>query len=144
MNSNRSPRQRRRRYFSLIEIMIVVVIIGLLSGIVGVNVYNYIDRARANKAKAEIHSLKNAIGTFYMDMGDFPKSLDELVRSPGSNKWDGPYLDPPKVPKDPWGEDYHYEVPGQHGSFDLYSYGKNKTAGGDGVDADITSWGEEE
>ncbi|MDX9980003.1 MAG: type II secretion system major pseudopilin GspG [Lentisphaeria bacterium] len=144
MNPNRTPRKLRRRYFSLIEIMIVVVIIGLLSGIVGVNIYKYIDSARSNKAKAEIFSLKNAIGTFYADMGDFPRSLDELVRNPGSTKWDGPYLDPPKVPKDPWGQDYTYVVPGQHGPFDLYSYGKNKTAGGTGADADINSWGEEE
>lgn len=144
MQLNRNPRKLRRRYFSLIEIMIVVVIIGLLSGIVGVNVYNYIDRARSNKAKAEIHSLKNAIGTFYMDMGDFPRSLDELTRNPGSNKWDGPYLDPPKVPKDPWGQDYRYLVPGQNGPFDLSSYGKDKAPGGTGSNADITSWGEEE
>lgn len=144
MTPNRNSRKLRRHYFSLIEIMVVVVIIGLLTGIVGINVYGYIDRARSNRAKAEIHSLKNGIGTFYMDMGEFPRSLEDLVRNPGSNKWDGPYLDPPRVPKDPWGEAYRYDVPGQAGRpFDLYSYGKDKAPGGTGADADITSWGEE-
>lgn len=144
MHPKRNPRKLRRRYFSLIEIMIVVVIIGLLTGIASINVFNQVDKAKANRAKGDIHSLKNAISTFYMDMGDFPRSLDELVRNPGSNKWDGPYLDPPKVPKDPWGEDYKYVVPGQHGRFDLYSYGKDRASGGSGSNADITSWGEEE
>lgn len=140
MTPVRHPRTCHRRYFSLMEIMIVVVIIGLISGIVGMNIYKNIDKAKANKARAEISTLKDCVGMFYADLGDFPKSLEELVTNPGSNKWDGPYPEPAKIPKDPWGEDYHYDCPGQHGSFDIYSYGKDKAPGGDGVNADITSW----
>ena len=136
----RTHRRRRCRYFSLIEIMVVVVIIGLISGIVGINVIGYVDKARTNKAKAEVSTLKDAAKAFYYDMGDFPRSLDELVRSPGSDKWNGPYLDPAKVPLDPWGEDYRYDYPGQHGDFDIYSLGKDKAQGGKGADADIVSW----
>ncbi|MBT7166864.1 MAG: type II secretion system major pseudopilin GspG [Victivallales bacterium] len=138
--SERQSLRRRRRYFSLIEIMVVVVIIGLISGIVGVNVIGHIGRARTNTAKSEVASLKDAVRTFYFDIGTFPRSLDELVRSPGSDKWDGPYLDRSTVPKDPWGQDYHYDYPGQHGEFDVYSYGRDNSTGGRGVDQDILSW----
>jgi general secretion pathway protein G len=120
--------------------MIVVVIIGLVSGIVGVNVYKYVDKARSKTAKAEVKTLKDCIGAYYADTGEFPRALEDLVTNPGNNKWDGPYPDPPKIPKDPWGEDYHYDCPGQHGEFDVYSYGKDKSPGGDGVNADIVSW----
>jgi len=138
--SKRQNLRCRRRYFSLIEIMVVVVIIGLLSGIVGLNVTRQIGKARWNTAKAEVATLNDGADAFYFDMGIFPRSLDELVRSPGSDKWDGPYLKPPKVPKDPWGQDYHYDYPGQHGEFDVYCYGRDNSTGGKGVDKDILSW----
>lgn len=132
-------RNYRRHCFSLIEIMIVVAIIGLLTGIVGVNVYKNYDKAKMRKAKAEISTLKDCVGMYYTDMGDFPKSLEDLVRNPGgTNKWDGPYPDKDTIPKDPWGEDYHYVCPGQHGEFDIYSTGKDRSPSDD----DITSWGE--
>jgi general secretion pathway protein G len=122
------------------EIMIVVVIIGLVSSIVGVNVYKYVDKARAKTAQAEVKTLKDCVGAYYADTGEFPRTLEDLVTDPGNPKWDGPYPDPPKIPKDPWGEDYHYDCPGQHGDFDIYSYGKDKAPGGEKLNADITSW----
>ncbi len=132
-------RRYRRHCFSLIEIMIVVAIIGLLSGIVGVNVLRKMDKARKNAARAEISTLKDCVGMYYADMGEFPRTLEDLVRNPGgSNKWDGPYPNKDTIPKDPWGSDYVYQCPGQHGDFDIYSVGKDRSPSDD----DITSWGE--
>jgi len=129
-----------RRYFSLMELMIVVVIIGMIAGIVMPNLMKNLGKAQQNKARAQITILKNAAKDYYLDMSEYPRKLEDLITDPGNEKWDGPYLDPPKIPLDPWGESYHYESPGQHGDFDIYSYGADKAPGGKGKNADINSW----
>ena len=130
-----------RRYpFTLIEIMIVIVIIGMIAGLVGPALIQNLVKAKRETAKTQITLLKNACKDYYLDMSEFPRDLEDLVHSPGNSKWDGPYLDPAKVPMDPWGQPYQYQSPGSHGDVDLFSFGEDKAQGGEGKNADITSW----
>jgi len=131
---------RRRSCFSLIEILIVVVIIGMILGLVGPNVVKKLKKAQTGTAKSQVLLLANACKDYYLDMSEYPSKLENLIQNPGTQKWDGPYLDPPKLPLDPWGEPYHYDVPGQHSAFDIYSYGTDKAPGGEGDAADANSW----
>ena len=127
----RTMERTARAGFTLIEIMLVVVIIGLLAGIVSVSVPKYLEKARVNKAKADIDSLGVGIQAYYMDMGHYPASLEALVQG------DDPYLEK-GIPKDPWGGAYQYNFPSSHKPFkyDLKSLGQ------DGVDSDddIANW----
>lgn len=133
-------RQPRRRAFTLIELMIVVIILGLLSGIVVPRYMRHLVRAKQQTARTQIVALSEAIGDYHMDMDEYPKDMNALIQSPGSDKWDGPYLKPARIPLDPWGDTYHYDSPGKNSEFDLYSYGKDKAPGGDKENADITNW----
>lgn len=137
--TRRSAAQRQHA-FTLIEIMIVVLIIGMIMGLVGPNVLNKLRRAQHTNAKNQIMLLSNAVKDYYLDMAEYPTQLDDLVRSPGNAKWDGPYLDPPRIPLDPWGEPYGYSRPGQHGPYDISSYGADRAPGGTGDAADIGNW----
>jgi general secretion pathway protein G len=135
------PRRHGRRHpFTLIEIMIVIVIIGMIAGLVGPPLIKKFVQAKRETAKTQIMLLKNACKDFYLDMSEFPRGLDDLVTSPGNPKWDGPYLDKGKVPLDPWGQPYQYQSPGGHGDVDIYSFGDDRAQGGEGKNADITSW----
>ncbi len=140
VNERQPKRRPRRSHFSLIEIMIVVVIIGMILGMVGPNLMRNLGKAKRKTAKNQIALLGNAAKDYYLDMSEYPGKLEDLITDPGNDKWDGPYLDPPKIPVDPWGEPFIYDHPGQHGDFDIYSYGADKAAGGDGNNADIESW----
>ena len=131
---------RRARPFTLMELMIVLVILGLVTALVAPNFMKKAEKAKVQSAEVQIRLLANAVKDYYLDMDEYPKELEHLVESPGSKKWDGPYLDPAQLPLDPWGEPYRYEFPGQHGRFDIYSYGADQNPGGDGYDADVTSW----
>lgn len=133
-------RRGRRQAFTLIEIMIVIVIIGMIAGLVGPPLIRKFVEAKRETAKTQITLLKNACKDYYLDMSEFPRDLQDLVVSPGNAKWDGPYLDPPKVPLDPWGQPYQYQCPGRHGDVDISSYGDDRSPGGEGKNADITSW----
>lgn len=134
--------KRRRRCFSLVEIMIVVVIIGMIMGLVGPNVMKKLQKAKHQNAKTQIKLLCNAVDDYYLDMSEYPSRLDDLVQKSGNEKWDGPYLAIPKVPLDPWGNEYRYEVPASQGSlpYGIYSYGSDNASGGEGESADIHSW----
>lgn len=142
MNSRerRERRQRRQSGFTLIEILLVVVIIGILAGIALPKLSGHTRRAEITRARAEIENIGTALAQFEMDMGEFPKSLQELVASPGSDRWNGPYL-PKGVPVDPWKRPYVYANPGRHNtrSYDLSSLGP------DGVESadDIVNWATE-
>ena len=131
-----------RTQFSLIELLVVLTIIGLVAGLVGPNLIGKIGQGKQKTARMQIHVFKDGVTSFYLDMNQYPGSLEDLVRNPGSSpKWNGPYLDQALVPPDPWDNDYHLDIPGQAGrSFDLYSYGRDNTPGGDGEDADVVSW----
>lgn len=149
-----SPRHRRSRGFTLIEIMAVVLIIGLLGGIVGAVVFSQVDKARVNTAHAQVKQLESVLEFYRMDNARYPSSeqgLQALVRKPSGdpqprNYRPEGYLQGGVVPKDPWGEDYQYRSPGEHNpySFDLWSLGADGKPGGDGNDADVGNWASDE
>ena len=136
---------RRLRGFTLIELLVVLVILGLLAGLVGPQVLKYLGGANTKAAKLQIEDFSTALDAFRLDMGRYPttnEGLQALVTQPsGVNRWNGPYLRKNTIPKDPWGNDYQYRAPGQHGgAFDLYSLGADNADGGDGENQDVVSW----
>ena len=143
---NDSTRRARRgqRGFTLIELLVVITIIGFIMGLVGPRVLNYLSESKSKAAKIQIESLSSALDLYYLDVGRYPTSsegLVALVRRPGSTAaWNGPYLKGGLVPADPWGNPYVYRSPGEHGTYDIISYGSDGTEGGTGAAADITSW----
>lgn len=138
-------RFRRSRGFTLIELLVVLVILGLLAGLVGPQVMKYLGGANTKTAKLQIEDFSTALDAFRLDMGRYPNTaegLNALIAAPGSaSRWNGPYLRKNIIPKDPWGHDYQYRAPGQHGgAFDLYSLGADNAEGGDGENQDVVSW----
>lgn len=126
-----SPR-RRRHPFTLIEIMIVVVILGLLAGLVGPKVLRNLDRAKIKTANAQANILKNCIKEYYMDMDAFPTTWAEMTankQSGSGSKYDGPYLDPPQAPLDPWGKEYSFECKKEDHSVRVWSWGPDGQSG---------------
>lgn len=134
---------RRRRGFTLLELLVVMVIIGLLAGLVAPKYFDQIGKSNVQVAKAQIDALGKALDQYRVDVGNYPATedgLDALVNKPQNEpRWNGPYLKK-AVPLDPWGRAYQYRAPGEHGDYDLFSYGKDGQAGGSGENADITSW----
>ncbi len=137
-----SSRNRlRRRHFTLIEIMIVVVIIGSLAALVGPRISKSLDKSRVNTTKAQLVNLKSAVQNFYMDCAEYPSSLDDLMNKTSNERWDGPYLDSKNLPVDGWGSQFVYSVPGEDDMpFDIISYGADKSSGGEGYNADLSCW----
>ncbi len=135
---------RRARGFTLIELLVVLVILGLLAGLVGPQVINYLGGANTKTAKLQIQDFSTALDVFRLDVGRYPTTAEGLqaliVQPMGVNRWNGPYLRKNIIPKDPWGNDYQYRSPGQHGAFDLYSLGADNTEGGEGENQDVVSW----
>jgi general secretion pathway protein G len=138
-----APRHRRQRGFTLLELLVVMVIIGLLAGYVGPKLFGQIGKSEVKATRAQIDGLSKALDQYRIDVGRYPateQGLDALVHAPaGETKWAGPYL-AKAIPKDPWGNEYRYASPGEHGEYDLQSYGRDGRPGGDGEDADITNW----
>jgi len=134
---------RNNSGFTLVELLVVMIIIGLLAALVGPRFIRQEEKAKVKAAKAQIELLSTALDTFRLDVGRYPTSqegLEALRTQPGGvERWDGPYLKK-DVPLDPWGKAYLYKSPGDHGPFDILSYGADGTAGGDGDNRDITSW----
>jgi general secretion pathway protein G len=130
--------------FTLIEILVVITIIGLIMGLVGPRVLNYLSEAKSKAAKIQIESFASALDLYFLDAGRYPttsEGLTALVQRPGNAlPWNGPYLKGAVVPPDPWGNPYVYRMPGQHGSYDIISYGSDGTEGGGGAAADVTNW----
>ncbi|MCK9172682.1 type II secretion system major pseudopilin GspG [Desulfuromonas thiophila] len=137
---------RDQRGFTLIEVMVVVVILGILAGVVVPKLLDRPEQARRTKAEMQVRSLEEALGLYKLDNGQFPSTeqgLQALVTKPQSGRIplryrEGGYIN--KVPQDPWGGTYIYLSPGLHGEFDLLSYGADGEAGGEGKDADVRSW----
>ena len=133
----------RQQGFTLIELLIVMIIIGLLASLVGPRLFQHVGGAKQKTAKAQIELLGTALDSYRLDVGSYPtteQGLQALRKQPsGVDTWNGPYL-PKKIPQDPWGNEYHYKQPGEHGAYDLYSFGADGASGGEGEDADITSW----
>lgn len=131
--------------FSLIELLVVLVILGLLAGLVGPNVLKWIGSANTDTAQTQIEMLSNALDTYRLEVGRYPNSsegLEALVQQPpGATRWNGPYLRKEGVPKDPWGNEFQYRAPGENGRpYDIYSLGADGTDGGDGENQDVVSW----
>lgn len=138
---NQERRVFSERGFTLVEIMIVVVILGLLVGLVGPRVIDRFKKAERHTAKAQIEMLATSVDTFRLDMRRYPKELEELITSPSDSKnWEGPYLKK-ALPTDPWDNPYIYKCPGdENRDYDILSYGADGQPGGDKENADINSW----
>jgi general secretion pathway protein G len=134
---------RRHRGFTLLELLVVMVILGLLAGYVAPKYFAQIGKSEVKTAAAQIGALEKALDQYRIDTGHYPsieQGLAALNAKPaGETKWDGPYLKK-AVPNDPWSKPYQYKVPGEHGEVDLFSYGRDGTPGGSGNDADIVNW----
>lgn len=129
--------------FTLLELLVVIVIIGLLAGYVGPKYFAQIGKSEVKVAKAQIDAFEKALDTYRLDLGRYPtteQGLAALNEKPVNEaRWQGPYLKK-GVPPDPWGQPYQYRSPGEKGEFDLFSFGKDGQVGGEGENADITNW----
>ena len=129
--------------FTLLELLVVMVIIGLLAGYVGPKYFEQIGKSETKTAKAQIDALGKALDQYRIDTGHYPsaeQSLAALNKNPGNEpKWAGPYLKK-NIPSDPWDKPYVYQSPGEHGDYDLYSFGKDGQAGGEKESEDVVSW----
>ena len=133
---------RKNAGFTLLELLVVVVIIGLLAGFVAPRYFGQVGKSEVNVAKAQLDALEKALDQYRLDTGRYPSAelgLKALVERPPSDpKWNGPYLRK-AIPLDPWGKPYLYRIPGEKGEFDLLSFGKDGQPGGSGENADITN-----
>ena len=139
-----TKRRKSERGVTLIEMLVVITIIGLIAGLVTVNVIRQGESAKRTAARAQISSFMNALGIYRLDTGSYPATSQGLqalrVKAGDLPNWAGPYL-PKDVPLDPWGRPYEYKYPGEHGDDpDVISLGADGQPGGDGNNADIVSW----
>ena len=144
LNHLRTIRTRGRDAgFTLLELLVVMVIIGLLASYVGPKYFGQIGKSEVKTAQAQIDAFGKALDQYRLDTGHYPPTdlgLNALVARPGNEpKWTGPYLTK-AVPNDPWGRPYQYKSPGEHGDYDLWSLGKDGQPGGSGEAADIANW----
>ncbi|OGW13027.1 MAG: type II secretion system protein GspG [Nitrospinae bacterium RIFCSPLOWO2_12_39_16] len=139
---------RNQRGFTLIELMVVVLILGILAAIITPRIIGRTDDARVTEAKVQIRNLETALKLYKLDTGTYPtteQGLDALIEKPATGvipkKWrEGGYLEVKKIPSDPWGNPYIYISPGLHGDYDIVSYGADGVRGGEGFDKDIENW----
>lgn len=142
----RRVQRRGREGFTLIELMVVIVILGVLAGLIVPQFMDEPQKARVVKAKLQMESISTALNKFYIDNGFYPtteQGLEALVTKPSGGRTPKNYASSgylPKVPKDPWGGKYIYISPGKHGKFDLISYGADGASGGTEGDSDVNSW----
>ena len=141
--SDRASRGETQQGFTLLELLVVMVIIGLLASYVGPRYFSQVGKSEVKTTKAQIDALEKALDQYRLDVGHYPtteQGLSALVTRPTNEpRWDGPYLKK-GVPPDPWGNPYLYKQPGDHGEYDLLSYGNDGQPGGSGEAADIVNW----
>jgi general secretion pathway protein G len=134
---------RKSRGFTLLELLVVMVIIGLLAGLVAPRYFDQVGKSQIKVAAAQIDSLDKALIQFRLDTDRFPTTEEGLLvlseQPPDAVGWSGPYLKK-AIPPDPWGRPYLYKAPGEHGDFDLYTLGKDGAPGGIAENSDITNW----
>jgi general secretion pathway protein G len=139
----RTPLRVVEQGFTLLEIMVVVVIIGLLAAIVAPSFIGQIDTAAVNRAKTDIRGIETALNLYRLDNFRYPattEGLEALVNNPGEANAPNWRQQLQRIPVDPWDQPYQYAYPGQHGDFDVFSYGADGQEGGEGINADIGNW----
>lgn len=129
--------------FTMMELLIVLVIIGLLAALVGPILFQRINPAKQSVARAQMENFMTALDNYFIDNGQFPNTQQGLsvlrTKPEGNEKWNGPYLKK-EIPKDPWGNPYQYRSPGRNGGYEIASLGADGKEGGEGENADINSW----
>lgn len=142
--SEHSNTQGKQSGFTLLEILVVLVILGLLASLVGPQVFKQLEGSKSKTAALQIEELGAALDLYRLEVGIYPSTeegLAALINKPsGADNWNGPYLKKKIIRQDPWGSDYQYKYPGDHGEYDLYSFGADKREGGEGDNSDIVSW----
>lgn len=140
-----SYRRYNEKGFTLMELLVVLVILGLLGGVVGPRVLKYVGSSKVEVARVQMEDLASGLDLFKLDVGRYPNAsegLQALVEKPGAIAgWNGPYLRKKRVPKDPWGRDYVYRFPGNGNEFDLFTLGLDGKVGGENENVDISFWG---
>ena len=134
----------RRRGFTLVELLVVLAILGLLVGLVGPQVMKALGGSKTKTARIQIEDLSATLDIYRLELGRYPTTNDGrqalVENTAGASNWNGPYLKKNKVPQDPWGFDYQYRSPGEHGSCDLWYLGSDNREGGEGENQDILGW----
>ena len=137
-----APSRSGEAGFTLVEMLVVIAIIGLIMGLIGPRVLNYLSESKVKTARIQLQSFSSALDLFYLDAGRFPSTAEGLAalvrRTPGVAAWNGPYLKGGNVPNDPWNHPYIYRTPGEHAPYDIISYGSDGQEGGSGTAADIS------
>jgi len=138
---------KRQTGFTLLELLVVLIILGLLAALIGPRFIGKVGKAKTEIARSQITLLEAALDQYRLDVGRYPtteEGLKALIKPPEDpelrSRWQGPYLKKRKIPKDPWGHPYHYRCPGEHGDYDLWTYGADGQPGGTGENADISNW----
>ena len=135
---------RRQAGFTLVELLVVLVILGLLASVAAPQAMRYLGGARHNAAKLQHQGIATALDLYRLDLGRFPSQEEGLAalvqRPPGQERWGGPYIRKAEQLQDPWQRPWRYRVPGEHGAYDLFSLGADDRPGGDGEARDVTSW----
>jgi len=138
--ADRSVRQGRQGGFTLVELLLVLVILALIGGLVLPGIIGKAESAKAKAAASQVSRLAMAVESYYLDTGNTPDSLEDLVNEPGDAAgWNGPYVKASSL-KDPWGREYEYSYPGEHAEFDIISLGADGQPGGEGKNADLNNW----